>query len=94
MLIILTFCEQSPRKGQRKSAIKVGQQTPPKVVILCPGDHSEPRSHTPSFKKSPVTFQSVFMTPASEPAYNAVYISPFPDLFRDRYHIGISFAQS
>lgn len=37
MLIILTFSERSPRKGQRKSAIEVGQQTLLKVAILCPG---------------------------------------------------------
>lgn len=36
MLIILAFSEQGPRKGQRKTTIKVGQQTLPKVVILCP----------------------------------------------------------
>lgn len=62
MLIILAFSEQGPRKGQRKTTIKVGQQTLPKVVILCPSDHSKPRSDTTSFEKSPVTSQSVFMT--------------------------------
>lgn len=61
MLIILAFSEQGPRKGQRKT-IKVGQQTLPKVVILCPSDHSKPESDTASFETSPVTSQSVFMT--------------------------------
>lgn len=37
MLIISTYSEQSPRKGQRKLTIKVGQQTLPKIVIQ--GDH-------------------------------------------------------